>query len=170
MDESRFGLMTIQRRVLTLRGVKPRVPYQHRFDNFYLFGAYSPINTKHFTLELPQCNTACFQLYLDNFATHTPDEFKIIVLDNGSFHHSKTLSIPPNITLLFLPPYCPELHPAEKVWRLLKDALGNCLFKSLDELSNQLQSLIQHTLTPNTIASLTAFHYLTQAFMKTFNL
>lgn len=63
MDESRFGLMLVQRRVLTLRGVKPLLPYQHRFENFYLFGAYSPISGDHFTLELPACNSDGFQLY-----------------------------------------------------------------------------------------------------------
>lgn len=53
MDESRFGLLSIARRCLTARGVKPVIPYQHRFKNFYLFGAYAPVNGDHFTLELP---------------------------------------------------------------------------------------------------------------------
>lgn len=170
MDESRFGLMTIGRRVLTARGVKPLLPYQHRFENFYLFGAYSPFSATHFTLELPQCNTACFQLYLDEFSKQNPDEFKIILLDNGAFHHSKALLLPQNIVLLFLPPYCPELNPAEKVWRHLKDALANTLSNTLDQLSDKLQQLIQHTLPPNTITALTAFQYLTLAFIQTFNI
>src|SRR4051812_27639678 len=67
-DESRFGLMTIQRRILTVRGVKPLQPYQHKFKNFYLFGSFSPITGTHFTLELPKCNADCFQLYLDLFS------------------------------------------------------------------------------------------------------
>jgi len=170
MDESRFGLLTIGRRVLTLRGIKPLLPYQHRFENFYLLGAYSPFSATHFTLELPQCNTTCFQLYLDEFSKQTPEEFKIIVLDNGAFHHSKALVIAENIALVFLPPYCPELNPAEKVWRHLKDALANTLFKTLDELSEKLQSLIQHSLSNQTIGSLTAFQFITLAFIQTFNL
>jgi len=31
-DESRFGLLTRQRRVLTARGVKPVCPFQHKFE------------------------------------------------------------------------------------------------------------------------------------------
>ena len=85
MDESRFGLLTIQRRCLTARGIKPLVPYQHQFKNFYLFGAYSPINGDHYTRELPYCNTDCFQYYLDGFAAQKPEEFKILILDNGGF-------------------------------------------------------------------------------------
>mgnify|MGYP006159890607 CR=1 FL=1 len=168
MDESRFGLMPTLRRVLTLRGVKPVVPYQHRFDNFYLFGAYSPINGEHFTLELPQCNTSCFQLYLDAFAKQTPDEFKVVVLDNGAFHHSKALRVPDNIALLFLPPYSPELNPAEKIWRHLKDALANRVFNTLDQLADKLQNLIQQNLIPHTVISITAFNYYIQAFNAIF--
>lgn len=146
------------------------LPYRHRFENFYLFGAYSPITGHHFTLELPQCNTESFQLYLNAFSRQNADVFNIIVLDNGAFHHSKSLVIPENIALVLLPPYCPELNGAEKVWRHLKDALANTLFNTLDELSDKVQALIQHTLTTTTITSLTAFHYLTQAFIQTFNI
>ena len=168
MDESRFGLMSRLTRVLTLRGVKPLVPYQHRFENFYLFGAFSPITGSSFLLELPSCTTANFQLYLNQFSSQWPDELKIVFLDNGRFHHSKALVIPHNIVLLFLPPYSPELNPAEKIWRHLKDALGNNLFKTLDELSDQLQTLIQLTLQPATIISITAYQYYTHAFITTF--
>ena len=95
-DESRFGLLTIQRRILTIKGVKPLIPYQHKFNNFYLFGAYSPLTGTHFTLELPKCNTECFQVYLDEFSKEKPDEFKIIILDNGAFHKAAELMIPSN--------------------------------------------------------------------------
>ena len=168
MDESRFGLQTILRRVLTLKGIKPLLPYQHRFDNFYLFGAYSPISGEHFTLALPHCNTEGFQLYLNEFSKQAPQELKILILDNGAFHHSKALVLPDNIALIFLPPYCPELNPAEKIWRYLKDALANQLFKTLDELSDKLHNIIQQTLIPLTIISITAYNYYLQAFNAIF--
>jgi len=57
--------------------------------------------------------THTFEQYLNQFAEYNPDEFKIIVLDNGAFHKAKRLKIPGNIALLFLPPYSPELNPAE---------------------------------------------------------
>jgi len=168
MDESRFGLMTVQRRVLTLRGVKPLVPYQHRFDNFYIFGAFCAVTGHSFLLELPSCNSDNFQLYLNEFSRQSPDEFKIIVLDNGAFHHSKNLVLPHNIALLFLPPYCPELNPAEKIWRHLKDYLANTVFKTLDELSDKLNNIIVNTLNASTILSLTAYNYLIKAFYDNF--
>lgn len=162
--------MSRLRRVLSLKGIKPLIPYQHRFSNFYLFGAFSPINGNSFLLELPACNTENFQLYLTEFSKQSPDEFKIIFLDNGAFHHSNALLVPDNIALLFLPPYSPELNPAEKIWRHLKDALGNTLYKTLDQLADKLQQIIQKTLLPQTIISITAFHYYTHAFIQTFNI
>ena len=157
-DESRFGLLTVQRRVLTAKGTKPLVPYQHKFKNFYLFGAFSPITGTHLTLELPKCNSDCFQLYLDEFSKADPGEFKIVFLDNGAFHKTKNLIIPANIALLFIPPYSPELNPAEKIWRYLKDRIANAVSKTLDELSDKVTELIL-ALKPETIKSITSYDY-----------
>lgn len=142
MDESRFGLLSIPRRCLTARGVKPIVPYQHRFKNFYLFGAYAPGNGDHFTLEMPYCNADGFQRWMDMFSEHYPDEFKIVVLDNGAFHKAASLEVPANIALLFLPPYSPELNPAEQMWDHIKDQLGNLAFDSLEELSDKVAQIV----------------------------
>jgi transposase len=155
-DESRFGLLTIQRRILTVRGVKPLQPYQHKFKNLYLFGAFSPVTGTHFTLELPKCNADCFQLYLDEFSRHDPGEFKIIVLDNGAFHKAAQLGVPQNIALLFIPPYSPELNPAEKMWRLLKDSIATVVFPTLEHLSDRLCEAIK-ALSQTVIKSITGY-------------
>lgn len=144
MDETRIGLHTIPRRCITIRGVKPITTYQHAYRNTYLFGGYSPINGDSYTLELPHCDAACFQLYLDGLSGRKPEEFKILVLDNGAFHKAKRLRIPSNIALLFLPPYCPELNPAEKVWRYIKDRIANKAFRTLDEISDSLVDFLQN--------------------------
>lgn len=156
MDESRFGLLSIQRRCLTARGVKPVVPYQHRFKNFYLFGAYNPVNGDQFTLELPYCNTDCFELYLEQFSAHNPTEFKILVLDNGAFHKAKRLKIPSNICLLFLPAYSPELNPAEMIWRWIKDRLANKAFKTIEDASDAVAEILK-TMTSEIIKSITGW-------------
>ena len=144
--------------MLTIKGVKPLVTYQHKFKNFYLFGAFSPITGTHFTLELPKCNSDWFQLYLDEFSLQDPDEFKILFLDNGAFHKAKELDIPHNIQLVFIPPYSPELNPAEKMWRYFKDRIANEVFKTLDDLSIRLSQLIVE-LKNETIKSITSYDY-----------
>jgi transposase len=162
MDESRLGLLSIQRRCLTAKGVKPVIPYQHRFGNFYLFGAYAPSDGDHFTLELPCCNTDCFQIWLDEFSVHRPEEFKVIVLDNGAFHKASRLGLPSNICLLFVPPYSPELNPAEMIWRWIKDRLANIAFKSIESLSDAVAAILK-SLTADIVKSITGWNLYTNA-------
>jgi transposase len=37
----------------------------------------------------------------------------LLVLDNGGWHGAAGLEIPDGIRLVYLPPYSPELHPAQ---------------------------------------------------------
>lgn len=61
----------------------------------------------------------------------------VIVMDNAAFHRKKQLFEiveKYNKTLLFLPPYSPELNRIEKFWSILKRWLKKniCFFDSLD--------------------------------------
>ena len=142
-------------------------PYQHKFKNLYLFGAFSPITGTHFTLELPKCNTDCFQLYLDEFTKQDPQEFKIIILDNGAFHKAAHLKVPKNIALLFIPPYSPELNPAEKIWRHLKDSIATQVFPTLEKLSDKLCTEIR-ALSNAVIKSITGYQFYLEKFNAVF--
>ena len=66
------------------------------FQSTYLFGAFSPITGTSFLLELPYCNTDCFELFLNEFSLINPQELKVIVLDNGAFYKAKRLKVPKN--------------------------------------------------------------------------
>ena len=45
------------------------------------------------------------------------------------------LLVPPNITIIALPPKCPELNPVENIWQFMRDNwLSNRVFKSYDDL------------------------------------
>lgn len=63
-----------------------------------------------------------------------------MLLDNGSFHKAKHLVIPDNIALVFIPPYSPELNPAEKIWWKMKRAFSGKLHKTLDNVSEFIQN------------------------------
>ena len=115
---------------LTAKGVKPICVFQQVFKSTYLFGAFSPINGDSFLLELPFYCSETFQLYLNEFSKQNINELKIIVLDNGAFHKAAKLKVPSNIALVFLPPYSPELNPAEKMWQILKYEFTDKLFKN----------------------------------------
>ena len=59
-------------------------------------------------------------LFLYQVSKTYNNEFLIMVLDGASSHKRKDLKIPENINLVFLPPYSPELNPAEQIWNLLR--------------------------------------------------
>jgi len=162
--------MTRQKRVITMRGVKPICPYQHQFDNLWLFGAFSPINGDSCLLEMPNCDTDCFQSFLLEFSGQKPKELKIIVLDNAAFHHAKRLEIPDNIELIFLPPYSPELNPAERIWRVTKDEIAMNTYKDLDELSKHLTTYINQKLSDDKIKSICKSNLYSNIFLPIFKL
>lgn len=158
-DESRFGLFTKNGKALTARGVKPICPFQQVFQSLYIFGAFSPITGDSFMLEMPNCNAANFQIFLDELSKQRPTEYKVITLDNGAFHKAKSLEIPDNIVLIFLPPYSPELNPAENMWARLKRTFTNRLFKTLDELSQFIDSVTK-TINTENVKNTCGFKYI----------
>jgi len=158
-DESRFGLFTRNGKALTAKGVKPICPFHQVFKSLYLYGAFSPVNGDYFMLELPSCNADLFQVFLDELSRQNPDELKLMVLDNGAFHKAMKLKIPDNIIPIFLPPYSPELNPAEKVWAKLKRDFTNRLFKTLDELETYLCNL-SCSITKKEVMSIGAYSYI----------
>ena len=82
-----------------------------------------------------------------------------MLLDNGAFHHAKKLKVPDNVALLFLPPYSPELNPAEKVWWILKRELKMKTFKTMKEIQEALTVAIKKLITKEAMKQLTGFHY-----------
>jgi transposase len=161
-DESRFGLLPIIRRRITIKGVKPIQKVQHEFDNYYVYGAVEPISGESFFLELSHLNSVCFQIFLDEFHDSYPDDFIIMPLDNGTFHKAKKLVIPDNIMLLFITPYSPELNPIERLWQDIKDEISCSLYETLDELKEAVAEVLRKY-SHQDIASLTGYQYLVDA-------
>lgn len=162
MDESRFGLMTIERRRITLRGVKPTIRYQHAFENTYLYGAVEVATGRTFFLELPSLNTICFQLFVDYLAAEFPDSLNILVLDNASIHHAQQIVRPTQMRFVFTPPYTPEVNSMERVWEAFKFELAGEIFEDLCHLSDSLVDLVRSCVAEK-LRSLTFFPYMRNA-------
>jgi transposase len=63
------------------------------------------------------------------------EEFRIAIAKQTLWHMSTCLVIPSNITIIALPPKCPELNPIENIWQFVRDnRLSNRVFKSYDDL------------------------------------
>jgi transposase len=110
-------------------------------------------------MELPNCNGENFQIFLNELSKKNPAEFKVVILDNGAFHKGKSLIIPKNIALVFLPPYSPELNPAELVWLNMKRKTTNIIYKTMEELKQRLNEIVKNLITKEFIKSLCGFSY-----------
>lgn len=166
-DEARFGLMTPMTRVVTAKGVKPIGSYQHRFDNYYLYGAVEPLTGMDCYLELPNLDTACFQVFLNEFSSTFADSFNLLLLDRGTFHRAHALVIPENVRLIFQPAHSPELNPIERLWGYLRQRLGSEIFETLEHLKQRIVQLLRE-LSRGRVQSLTGFPYFLKAVNETF--
>lgn len=152
---------------LTASGVKPIVDYQYVFKTTYLYGSYSPINGDSFVWEINGVNTEIFEAYLNAFSRYKPKEYKIVVIDNAGFHSTKNIEIPPNIFLLRIPPYNPELNPCEQIWQYIKNRFKNQRFETMEDLKKWLHKSVNQ-MKAETIKSITSNHHYLNAFIATF--
>jgi transposase len=85
---------------------------------------------------MPYANTDAMNKHLEEIAKAvSPGAQAVVVLDGAGWHSSRKLIVPDNITLLPLPPYSPELNPAENIWEYLrKNKLANRLYETYDDI------------------------------------
>jgi transposase len=125
-------LLTIRLQRLTIRGVQPIGHVQQVFEWLSIYGAVGHTTGRRFFLGLPSLNAEMFLLFVDAFTQAFRDSLNLLLLDNSGAPTAQRLTLPENVRLVFLPPYCPELTPIEQVWRDLKDALAQLQFPQLD--------------------------------------
>ena len=164
-DEARFGLMTKQKRVLISKGIKPIGKYQHSYKWLWLWGCFSPITGDAFYWETSCVDNNIFEGFLKDFSQQNPKELKLIVIDNAGFHACQNIEIPENIKLIRIPPYSPELNPAEKVWQWMKDKVAMKFFPSIKELQDKITEMV-HQLTPDLIKSITGYDLYNKIFIE----
>ena len=135
-DEARVGQKNKITRRWAKRGTRPVAPHDQRTKSAYIFGAICPAQGKGSGLVLPFCNTRAMALHLEEIsATVAPGAHAVLLVDQAGWHLSNDLAIPSNITILPLPPKCPELNPVENIWQFMRDNwLSNRIFKSYDDI------------------------------------
>ena len=72
---------------------------------------------------------------------------------------------PRNVTLLFLPPYAPELNPKENLWDEIREKIfKNYALKSIDAVYRKLDEAILYIeRNPETVKSITSFPYIAKS-------
>src|SRR3954469_15829094 len=60
----------------------------------------------------------------------------VLGLDSAGWHTAPNLVVPEGLRLAYLPPYSPELQPAEHLWPVLDEPLANQYFATLADLEH----------------------------------
>ncbi len=136
-DEARVGQQGTLTYIWADRGSRPRAPRDQRHRSAYLFGAVCPDRGAGAALVLPGVSAEAMTAHLAEISTQVAaGAHAVLILDGAGWHQSGgRLRVPNNISLLPLPPYCPELNPAENVWEFLRaNYLSNRVFDTYEAI------------------------------------
>jgi transposase len=161
-DEARFGRINIPRSCWAPLGIRPVVGSQVIREYTYVYAAVSPSDGVMDSLILPEVNAKVFALFLEEVAVRHASEFVIMFVDGAAWHTTKGLALPNNLCLAFLPPYSPELNPAEHLWRCIRENwFPNKTFNSLDAVEDTLVEALRSLEMDNArVRSLTGFNWI----------
>jgi hypothetical protein len=126
-DEARVGQKNGLVYQWARRGSRPRQPQDQRHASAYIFAAVCPARAEGAALVLPRADTEAMQLHLEEIGrTVAPDAYGVVVMDKASWHTPPALKVPANLSILYLPPYSPELNPQENIWQFLHHFPTDC--------------------------------------------
>jgi transposase len=156
LDEHRYGLLPVIRRVWARKGVRVHAPYKTTYQWGYLHEALEVDGAHRVELLFtPSIHQDVHAVFLKQIAESDPNALHVIVMDQAGFHMKQEDGrIPANIRVLPLPPYCPELNPAEWFGRVVKAPTVNRIYGSLEKLENHLIAVARSWSEPSKVASL----------------
>ncbi len=136
-DEHRLGLKPVLRSVWAPEGQRPIALGHHRFQWLYVTAFVGPATGETVWYLCNGVSKPLFAGLLAAFAKAVgagPTKRVVLLLDNAGFHTRPNLAVPDGIRLVYLPPYSPELQPAETLWPLVDEPVVNKLVPTLDDL------------------------------------
>jgi transposase len=144
MDEARFGLHTELRRVWTLRGSRPVVTRQIKYQWDYLYGSLGVVGGAAHFAHVPGVSLEWDQSYLRDLAASDPDAIHVVIRDQAGFHlRDGDPRLPAQVRVVDLPPYSPELNACEQLWDIVKDDTCNRVFEKVSALRTQIGATLR---------------------------
>ena len=101
-------------------------------------------------METDRCNAQTFRTFLRYVLATYEDQKIVMILDNARIHHAKLIQPFLNehkdrLTLVFLPPYSPNLNAVERVWGLLKKSvIANRFHATREEIKASILSFLAY--------------------------
>ena len=163
-DEAGFGRINKPKYCWCKKGIRPSVPCHHIREYRYAYGAVEPKTGENFFLIFPYCNTDCMNVFLAELAKVYPNDRIMLICDGAMWHKANSLIIPEQISLIFIPPYTPEMNPIEQIWKeIRKRGFRNEVFQTLEKVVDRLCEVIQK-LPASVIQSITGRQWILSMF------
>ena len=163
-DEAGFGRINKPKYCWCQKGIRPLVPCHHIREYRYAYGAVEPMTGEGCFLVLPYCNTNCMNVFLNHLSESYSNDRIILVCDGAAWHKANALIVPENISIVFIPPYTPEMNPIEQIWKeIRKIGFRNEVFHTLDKVVERLCKSIC-ALSADTIKSITCRKWIVSTF------
>ena len=162
-DEHRIGLQPVMRRIWVELGQQPVAIVNWKREWSWLYAFVEPQTGETYWWILPRVRTNLFSAVLKDFAEHFGIGAKkrvILTVDQAGWHMSDKLEVPEGIHLFPLPPYSPELQPAERLWPLVNEALANTVFDSIEQVEDLVEQRCRYLLNQTElIRGITFYHW-----------
>jgi hypothetical protein len=158
-DEGRFGRISDALSYWAPLPLRPVVGSQLVREYVYAYVAVCPTDRQMSSMILPWVDARLMSIFLAQTAAQFPNDFCVMFLDGAGWHTAHELTVPANMRLLALPPYSPELNPAEHVWEYIRENdIRNQIFNTLDEVMDTVETSLRHLHeAPEQLRSMTAF-------------
>lgn len=125
----------MDRRVWRRKGERPKAVVAHRYRWFYVCTVVEPTTGWNLRLLVDGIDTQVMSWVVQELqATLADGEEAWVVLDRAGWHGAPRVAVPEGGRLIFLPPYRPEVQPAERVWPVVNEAVANRSFQNLEEM------------------------------------
>lgn len=161
-DEARFGRMNDPRRCWAPAPLRPLVKVALVREYSYAYAAVTPEDGALDWMVAPKMDRITMQSFLRHVSQKHPDEYIVMVIDGAPSHRAKQLYVPPNMALIRLPPYSPELNPVERLWEELREKeFANRVFNSLGAaMAQAVRGLKRLEISPESLRSMTGWNWI----------
>lgn len=144
-DEMRYGLISNYRRSWSEVGERTIIDNQQAFSNRYLFSAVAPLSGDSFHLMGFEENTSsAVAIFFDELERQFQNRQIVIVFDNAPSHRPRIIRERKYITCVYLPPYSPELNPAERFFEEIRKSTANQIFKTINDQEEAIASAVKN--------------------------
>lgn len=164
-DEGRFGRISDPTSCWAPKGSRPIVHKQIVREYTYSYAAVDPKKGEVDSLILPNMYASTMSVFLNELSLRHPDCLILLLMDGAPCHRAGDLDIPWNILIKDLPPYSPELNPAEHLWDAMReDGFKNVTFSSMEDVEQAMvRSLRNLEENKEHIRSMTGFPWILKA-------